>query len=118
MSATARSPVTTHVLDLSKGLPAADLAVSLERLADGQWNPLASGRTDTDGRVEKLLAPGSTIAPGVYRLRFETGAYFKSGGLETFYPWVEIAFEVHAGRPHHHVPLLLSPFGISTYRGS
>lgn len=115
-----RSPITTHVLDTSVGRPAANLAVTLSRETDDskQWELLAERTTDADGRVADLLAPGSLRA-GTYRLRFATGSYFASVGVEDFfYPWAEIVFTVHNPGQHHHVPLLLNPFGYSTYRGS
>ncbi len=109
----ARSPITTHVLDVAKGRPAAGVGVWLEREDGDRFVPLASGVTDADGRVSTLLAPDHALAPGVYRIRFDVGAY-QSG----FYPSVTIDFRVEAAREHYHVPLLLSPYGYSTYRGS
>jgi 5-hydroxyisourate hydrolase len=103
------SQVTTHVLDTAAGRPAARVAVTLER-ADG--TVLATGATDPDGRVRDL-GP-DRLDPGTYRLRFDTGTYL---GSRAFFPEVVIVFRVN-GDAHHHVPLLLSPFGYSTYRGS
>jgi 5-hydroxyisourate hydrolase len=119
----ARSPITTHVLDTSRGRPAAGVPVSLSRSSEhdhASWELLAEGRTDADGRVTDLLAPGS-LQPGTYRLRFDTATYFAQVGVESFfYPWAEIVFQVgrETNQPHYHVPLLLNPFGYSTYRGS
>ena len=109
--------ITTHVLDLASGRPAAGVAVRLEALAgDGGWRPLGRGRTDADGRVREW--PGADEpSPGVHRLTFATGPYLEEAGAPAFYPEVSVVFRVEAGR-HHHVPLLLSPFGYSTYRGS
>ncbi|NJL27629.1 MAG: hydroxyisourate hydrolase, partial [Thermoanaerobaculia bacterium] len=76
------------------------------------------GATDADGRLQTLLAPGTALEPAVYRLLFATGKWFAARGEQTFYPHVEIVFEVQDPSQHHHVPLLLSPFGYSTYRGS
>ncbi|QRP44369.1 hydroxyisourate hydrolase [Amycolatopsis sp. FDAARGOS 1241] len=104
------SLVTTHVLDTAAGKPAAGIAVRFER-ADG--TPVAEGVTDDDGRVRDL-GP-DTLDPGVYRLVFDTGAYL---GPEAFFPDVTIAFRITDGASHHHVPVLLSPFAYSTYRGS
>ena len=115
-----RSPITTHVLDTSIGRPAARVPVTLSRETDDakHWEVLAERTTDVDGRVTDLLAPGS-LRPGTYRLWFATGSYFASAGIEDFfYPWAEIVFTVHDGGQHYHVPLLLNPFGYSTYRGS
>ena len=112
------SPITTHVLDLSLGAPARQLHVTLYALeADGSARELARGITDHDGRVRDLLPPAS-LHLGAYRLTFETGAYFDLAGRTTFYPRVEITFHVRDTSEHHHVPLLLSPYGYSTYRGS
>lgn len=111
------SPITSHVLDTALGAPARGLAVRLE-LEDGAgWRVLADRVTDDDGRVKTLLAPGALVA-GVYRLSFATGAYFAATGRAGFYPRVEVIFAVTAPAEHHHVPLLLAPFGYSTYRGS
>ncbi len=112
------SAITTHVLDTSLGKPAAGVAVTLEAHSGEGWKTLASGTTDADGRVRDLLPEGSAIAPGTFRLRFDTAAYFRARGVETFYPQVEIVFTVKDPAQHTHVPLLLSPFGYSTYRGS
>jgi 5-hydroxyisourate hydrolase len=112
------SPITTHVLDTALGKPASGVALSLSRLsADGTACELARGRTNADGRVLDLLAPGS-LQRGRYRLRFEVEAYFAATGRTSFYPVIEVVFEVSAEHEHHHVPLLLSPYGYSTYRGS
>jgi 5-hydroxyisourate hydrolase len=110
------SPLTTHVLDVARGVPAAGLRVRLEKQIIGAWKPLAEGQTNADGRCADLLKP-SQLPPGVYRLSFDTGGYFAATGQKGFYPFVEVVFEVSDAR-HHHVPLLLSPFGYSTYRGS
>jgi 5-hydroxyisourate hydrolase len=110
------SGITTHVLDTSRGCPAAGVPVLLERAVDSGWDPVGRGTTDADGRARDLLRS----APGVgrYRLTFDTGAYFRAVGEAGFYPDVSVTFEVSAGEDHYHVPLLLSPFGYSTYRGS
>jgi 5-hydroxyisourate hydrolase len=112
------SKITTHILDLSRGKPAAGVSVRLEREeADGNFKGLGEGTTDQDGRNKSLLPDGAPLKPGTYRLRFETAPYFKALGAESFYPYVEIFFDVKEDA-HHHVPLLLSPYGYSTYRGS
>lgn len=111
------SPITTHVLDTSRGRPAADVPVVLERLTDAHPHAVARGRTDADGRLRDLLPPGPLQA-GIYRLTFDTGSYFGVHGVEAFYPEVSVLFTVRDGEEHYHVPLLLSPFGYSTYRGS
>ena len=105
--------LSTHVLDTSAGRPAAGIEVRLEA-ADG--TPLAVGTTDTDGRVA-AIGP-EVLDPGDYRLRFASGAYFAAAGVTGFYPEVVVAFTVADAAEHYHVPVLLSPFGYSTYRGS
>jgi 5-hydroxyisourate hydrolase len=104
------SGITTHVLDTSRGRPAAGVSVVLERAVDSQWETVGRGTTDADGRARDLLS--SAPEDGRYRLRFDTGAY------SHFYPEVTVTFVVEDGEDHYHVPLLLSPFGYSTYRGS
>lgn len=113
----ARSPITTHVLDISLGKPAAGVAVTLARMSDGVFSDLASGRTNDDGRVAELLPVGSLVR-GTYRISFAVAPYFQASGRSAFYPHVEIVFSVQDPAEHFHVPLLLSPFGYSTYRGS
>jgi 5-hydroxyisourate hydrolase len=111
------SPLTSHVLDTANGTPARGLAVRLEVSEPAGWRTLAQRVTNDDGRVTDLLAPGALEAR-TYRLTFETGAYLRATGRPAFYPRVEVVFEVTAPAEHHHIPLLLSPFGYSTYRGS
>ena len=118
MTSPTRSPLTSHVLDTALGRPAAGLGIQLDVLDDGgAWIALASGVTDADGRATGLLAPG-TLAARTYRLTFDTGTYFRAGGRPIFFPRVEVTFTVQEPALHHHIPLLLSPFGYSTYRGS
>ena len=112
------SAITTHVLDTSLGKPAAAVTVTLEAHSGEAWKTLASGATNADGRIHDLLPEGGALAPGAYRLRFEMAAYFCARGVESFYPHVEITFTVKDAAQHYHVPLLASPFGYSTYRGS
>jgi 5-hydroxyisourate hydrolase len=113
------STITTHVLDTALGKPAAGVSVALERVGSGGLPILVgAGMTDADGRVRELLAPGETLEAGDYRLRFATAAYFEREGRDSFYPVVVVEFSVGAESSHYHVPLLLSPYGYSTYRGS
>ena len=113
------SAITTHVLDTSQGRPAAGISVSLERQAeDGKWDHVGRGQTDGDGRLKALYPSNDTLKPGVYRLTFDTQKYFDALDVETFYPEVIVVFETASGESHYHVPLLLSPFGFSTYRGT
>ena len=116
--------LSTHVLDATTGRPAADVQVRLDRAAgEGGpgtgWAPAGQGQTDADGRLRLSSHPGSDdFEPGVYRITFGTGAYFKARGAASFYPEVTITFELTERDGHYHVPLLLSPFAYSTYRGS
>jgi 5-hydroxyisourate hydrolase len=109
--------ITTHVLDTSIGRPGASIAVELERIDGGAWHLVGGGVTDGDGRL-RTLTPVGPVQPGTYRIRFLTAAYFAARGVQGFFPIVEIQFVVVDGAQHHHVPLLLSPYGFSTYRGS
>ena len=109
--------ITTHVLDTARGRPAAGMAVSLARRTGETWTELARARTDATGRVANLLPDDLEIPAGSYRLRFDTGAYFKAQGVASFHPFIEIMFDVRDAE-HYHVPLLVSPFGYTTYRGS
>jgi 5-hydroxyisourate hydrolase len=109
--------ITTHVLDTARGRPAAGIKIALEIAGDVGWREIGGGHTDDDGRL-RTLTPAGPVAVGHYRIRFDTGAYFAAQAIEGFFPVVEIHFEVRDGAAHHHVPLLLSPFGYSTYRGS
>ncbi|MFK7802942.1 MAG: hydroxyisourate hydrolase [Anaerolineae bacterium] len=111
------SPITTHVLDTALGKPAAGIQITLEKLNGDDWQTLASGITNADGRVANLLAEGS-LEPGTYKMTFYTERYCKTVGFDTFYPYVPVIFEIENVDQHYHVPLLLSPFGYSTYRGS
>jgi 5-hydroxyisourate hydrolase len=111
--------ISTHVLDTSRGCPADRLSVVLERLIDaGDWRVIGSGATDNNGRVGDLVKDETLIAVGTYRLTFETGDYFGRAGVTSFHPRVQIVFSVRDADEHYHVPLLLSPFGYTTYRGS
>ena len=112
------STVSTHVLDTAMGRPAAEVCVTLEQRNGDGWERLAAGVTDNDGRVAQLLGAGEELVPGAYRLRFATGAYYELTQTPCFYPTVDIVFAIDAAGDHYHVPLLLSPFGFSTYRGS
>lgn len=110
--------LSTHVLDTARGAPAGGVAVVLERIDEGGTASLiGSGTTDADGRLRSLVPDGRSLQKATYRLRFDTGAYFRASGRETLYPEVSILFQVSASE-HYHVPLLVSPFGYTTYRGS
>ncbi|PWN91894.1 hydroxyisourate hydrolase [Acaromyces ingoldii] len=114
-----RSPITCHVLDSTLGRPASSVNVSLAALAQSDFQILAQGQTDNDGRCTTLLDPSSKLSPGIYRMTFETGQYFARDSRPSFYPRVEILFTLpDTPDPHYHIPLLLSPFSYTTYRGS
>lgn len=113
------SGISTHILDTSRGQAAAGVSLTLEAAeTPGIWTTLTRTATDADGRVKTLLPPGVTLRAGIYRLRFDTGAYFRRHNLEAFFPHVEVVFQVTEAARHHHVPLLISPFAYSTYRGT
>jgi 5-hydroxyisourate hydrolase len=111
------SAITTHVLDTARGRPAADLKVELHLKSGENWKSVGMGVTDENGRCPALLE-GTPLIAGTYRLTFHAAAYFKGLHVETFYADIPVVFEVKDARTHYHVPLLLSPFGYSTYRGS
>lgn len=112
------SAITTHILDVSSGFPAHGVPVILERQTSLGWEIIGKGITDNDGRLRNLLAPDTNLSSGNYRLIFDTESYFQKQQIEGFYPQVTVAFVVRDAAQHYHVPLLLSPFGYSTYRGS
>jgi len=111
------SDITTHVLDTSRGRPAAGFQVDLQFKSGDAWKTLGSGRTDGNGRCSGLLG-GNPLQAGSYRLLFNAGDYYRELRVETFYSEIAIVFEVADPETHYHVPLLISPFGYSTYRGS
>ena len=112
------SSITTHVLDTALGHPAAGVAITLAHLDQSTWHQLGAGTTDADGRLRTLLPGGHALRQGHYRITFAVGAYHASQGQAGFFPEVTLDFLVGDPTQHYHVPLLLSPFGFSTYRGS
>jgi 5-hydroxyisourate hydrolase len=112
-----KSPITTHVLDTAKGQPAVGLPLSLHMKQGTTWNVVTEQTTNEDGRVASLIEP-SAFKSGTYRMVFDTQSYFASLGCDSFYPVVQVEFTITDTDQHYHVPLLLSPFGYSTYRGS
>ena len=113
------SPITTHILDTTAGKPAAGIPVVLERKTHSAgWQAIAEGITDIDGRINDLLSTREAFLPGHYRLIFEIGPYFLLQSIECFFPQVSVSFVAKDPIRQYHVPLLMSPFGYSTYRGS
>ena len=109
--------ISTHILDTSVGRPAAGVPVALDEKRGGEWVAVGTAESDADGRVRQLVPGGRELADGTLRLRFDVEAYLSREGRRAFFPEVEIVFHYTAGE-HYHVPLLLSPYGYSTYRGS
>jgi 5-hydroxyisourate hydrolase len=116
------SQITTHVLDTTRGLPAQNLPITLFAQTSNGWQELASGLTNIDGRIADLLSKDTVLEAGVYRMNFATKTYFEANNDKGFYPFVDIVFELDEpnrdGKNHYHIPLLLTAFGYSTYRGS
>jgi 5-hydroxyisourate hydrolase len=111
------SAITTHVLDTSLGQPASELRIELHRKSGEDWKSIGAGVTDENGRCGSLLGQ-TPLAEGTYRLTFHAGAYFNALHVDTFYSDIPVIFEVRDARAHYHVPLLIGPFGYTTYRGS
>lgn len=112
------SAITTHILDTSVGKPAANVNITLELWKNEAWTQVGGGTTNDDGRVQGLLNDDFQFINGRYRIHFSVAEYFAAQGTEAFYPFVKIVFDVKDAQSHYHVPLLLNPFGYSTYRGS
>jgi 5-hydroxyisourate hydrolase len=110
--------ITTHILDLSTGKPAGGVRVSLTRINNAERIKVGAGVTDADGRLKGLVPKGGQVDAGVFELTFETGTYFRARGVEPFHPRVTVAIEITDPAQNYHVPLLVSPFGFTTYRGS
>jgi 5-hydroxyisourate hydrolase len=111
--------ISTHILDIARGVPAKNVPVQLERQeTPGNWRPLVSGRTDRDGRCSDLLPEGAALLAGLYRLTFDTASYYAAEKIEGLYPVVQVTFAVRNGETRFHIPLLLTQNGYTTYRGS
>jgi 5-hydroxyisourate hydrolase len=111
------SQLTTHILNTTKGQPAEGVTIILYQGQNDEWTEMARGITNADGRIPDLLPNNKLLQHGIYKMRFETKDYFDKQQVKTFYPFVEIIFDITSNE-HYHVPLLLNPFGYSTYRGS
>ncbi|MFT4769006.1 MAG: 5-hydroxyisourate hydrolase [Glaciecola sp.] len=112
------SQITTHILDTARGQPAQSVPLALYQLNGEDWIELSAGVTNHDGRVAGLLDSGRRLPAGTYRMHFSTGEYFSGLGQTVFYPYVDVVFNLDSSGEHYHIPLLLSPFSYSTYRGS
>ena len=110
--------LSVHVLDQQTGMPPADVAVTLEKQEQNKWTPIASGKTDHDGRIKSLYPQDQDMAPGVYKVTFKTADYFHGKKLASFFPEVPVLFTVTRTNEKLHIPLLLSQYGYSTYKGS
>ncbi len=111
------SQITTHILDTSLGIPAKNVVSTLKAKQKDEWKPICVGATNTEGRILDLLPVGKVLQPGIYKMEFQTSNYFKRNDINGFYPEIAIQFEI-TDNTHYHIPLLISPFGYSTYRGS
>lgn len=110
--------LSSHILDIATGKPAAEVSIRLEKLnSDKKWEPLNTLITDSNGRVTNFLPYEQKDNQGIYKLIFETLPYFKNRNIDTFYPFIEVVFTIK-GEGHFHVPITISPFGYSTYKGS
>jgi len=112
------SQITTHILDTARGKPAASVPLALYQQHGTDWTELAAASSNEDGRIAGLLDVNRTLPAGTYRMHFDTAAYFSAQSLSVFYPYVDVVFNLDGSGDHYHIPLLLSPFGYSTYRGS
>jgi len=113
-----RGPISIHILDTSIGKPGVGMAVVLEESAGKEWRELARSQTDSQGRINRLWPATGELRAGIYRVRYDSKEYFAQRKVKTFYPRIEVTFEITEPGEHHHIPLLLSPFGYTTYRGS
>jgi 5-hydroxyisourate hydrolase len=111
------SLITTHILDTTIGKPVQGVTIILYQQKKNEWVEIAKGVTNMDGRISDLIRKDEVVALGIYKMKFLVKEYFDLSQIATFYPFIEITFEIK-GQEHYHIPLLLSPFGYSTYRGS
>ncbi|GGM18321.1 hydroxyisourate hydrolase [Pseudomonas asuensis] len=118
MALAANNPLSVHVLNLETGVPSSGINVTLERHVGDTWQSLAQGTTNEQGRIAELYPANTSLQKGEYRVVFKTGDYYKKTGHDTFFPEIPVIFEVKQTDQHYHIPLLLSPYGFSTYRGS
>ncbi|MAB98042.1 MAG: hydroxyisourate hydrolase [Pseudomonadaceae bacterium] len=114
----ASNPLSVHVLNLQDGLPSPDVSVTLEKKDGKQWDLLNSAKTNEQGRITEFYPQDKALEKGTYRVTFKTGEWFTAHNSKSFFPEVPVIFEVDGTVPHYHIPLLLSPYGFSTYRGN
>lgn len=117
-AALAANPLSVHILDLQTGTPTAGVTVTLEKKTGNDWRQLASGVTNAQGRIADMYPADKAMVQGDYRIVFKTGEYYARLKQETFFPEIPVQFHVEKTDQHYHIPLLLSPFGFSTYRGN
>ncbi len=110
--------ITSHILDTSLGKPAANVLIILQQQSADDWVMLGTGETNADGRVTDFTSSKDPLPGGIYKLTFYLSDYYAQKNQQSFYPFVDVVFEIEADGQHYHVPLLLNPFGYSTYRGS
>ncbi len=111
------SQITSHILDTTKGKPVAGVRISLYQGSNDEWTEIARGMTNEDGRITDLIKTEEPLQRGIYKMRFETKDYFDQYQVPTLYPYVEIIIDIQTTE-HYHIPLLLNPFGYTTYKGS
>jgi 5-hydroxyisourate hydrolase len=114
----AQNPLSVHVLNLENGLPSANVKVVLEAQQNNQWTEISSGTTDEQGRISDLYPKDSTLQKGIYKVTFKTGDWFRQKNQRSFFPEVPVVFVIDGSLEHYHIPLLISPYGYSTYRGN
>lgn len=114
----AQNPLSVHVLNLENGLPSPDVNVTLEQQQNGKWVQISQATTNAQGRITALFPENKSFDTAVYKVTFKTGDWFKANNQKTFFPEVPVIFEVDGSVKHYHIPLLLSPYGYSTYRGN
>ena len=114
----AQNPLSVHVLNLENGLPSQKVMVTLEEQKNGKWVKISEGLTDEQGRISALYPEGKKLEKNTYKVTFKTGDWYKKNKQDSFFPEVPVIFNVDGKLSHYHIPLLMSPYGYSTYRGS
>ena len=114
----AQNPLSVHVLNLENGLPSAEVKVTLEEQNNGKWTQIAEAKTNEQGRVTALFPENRSFNNKIYKVTFKTGDWFKQNKQTSFFPEVPVIFQTDGSVKHYHIPLLISPYGYSTYRGN